>query len=155
MLQGAAAAAAILAAVRVVIVPLAVRVTGAAVDLSGIEDIRGDASALWPWLAQAWTLAAFGEEMVFRGYLIGRVADLAGPSRIGSAVGLVVSSVFFGWAHRHLGPAGMLATGCIGALLGLLYLATRNLWPVIICHALVDTVSLLVVYSGHGSWLFP
>jgi membrane protease YdiL (CAAX protease family) len=49
----------------------------------------------------------------------------------------------------------MLATGCMGALLGLLYLATRNLWPVIICHALVDTVSLLVVYSGHGSWLFP
>ena len=155
VVQGAVAAAAILAAVRVVIVPLAVRVTGAAVDLSAMEDIRGDASALWPWLAQAWTLAAFGEEMVFRGYLIGRVADLAGHSRIGAAAGLLVSSVFFGWAHRYLGPAGMLATGCMGALLGLLYIATRNLWPVIICHALVDTVSLLVVYSGHGSWLFP
>ena len=73
----------------------------------------------------------------------------------GLTIALLVSSVFFGWAHRYQGPAGTIATGSMGALLALLYLRGRNLWPVIICHALVDTAALLAIYSGHRSLLFP
>jgi len=44
------------------------------------------------------------------------------------------------------------ATALIGALLGLLYLRSgRNLWVVIICHALVDTVALTAIYLGRAS----
>jgi uncharacterized protein len=153
--QGTIMAAAIVLATRLVIVPFAVAVTGVPVDLSAMDAVRGDASLLWMWLAQAWTLAAFGEEMVFRGYLIRRVADLVGDSRTGLTIALLVSSVSFGWAHRYQGPAGMIAAGSIGALLALLYLSGRNLWPVILCHALVDTAALLAIYSGHRSLLFP
>ncbi len=145
----------ILVAVRLLIVPFATWVTGAPVDLSAVETVRGDPLRLAAWLAQAWTLAAFGEEMVFRGYLIRRVADLVGHSRVGLTLALVISSVFFGWAHRYQGPAGMVATGSIGALLGLVYLRERNLWTVILCHALVDTTALVAIYSGHKSLLFP
>jgi membrane protease YdiL (CAAX protease family) len=39
--------------------------------------------------------------------------------------------------------------------MALLYLSVRNLWTVILCHALVDSVALLTIYSGHRSLLFP
>ena len=53
-------------------------------------------------------------------------------------------------------PAGVVAAGTIGCLLGLLYLyGGRNLWTVIACHALVDTVGLLAIYFGHRSLVFP
>jgi len=154
VVQGVVAGGIILVAVRLVIVPLAVAVTGVPLDLSPIEAVRGDPRLLLRLLAQAWTLAAFGEEMVFRGYLIQRIADLAGRSTLGLTVALVVSSISFGWAHRYQGNAGILATALIGALLALLYLRTRNLWPVIVCHAVVDTTALLVIYFGHSSWLY-
>ena len=154
LLQATAASVVILVAVRVVIVPCAVMLAGVPVDLSALGE-PGDTRALWRWLGQAWTLAAFGEEMVFRGYLMHRVVDLVGDTRLGWAVALVTSSTLFGLAHRYQGWAGVIATASIGSLLGLLYLySRRNLWPVIICHALVDTAALLVIYFDHSSWLF-
>jgi membrane protease YdiL (CAAX protease family) len=154
-LHATLAAGAILAAVRFVIIPVAVSMTGVGVDLSELEPIRGNLGLLWVWLAQAWTLAAFGEEMVFRGYLIRRVADVLGDTRTALTIAVAVSSVFFGWAHRYQGAAGMIATGSVGVLMALLYLSVRNLWTVILCHALVDSAGLIAIYSGHRSLLFP
>jgi len=152
--QGIVGAGVVLLAVRFMIVPIAEKLTGVTVDLSQVEAIQGDPATLGIWLAQALTLAAFGEELVFRGYLMNRVADLFGKKRLGLVVGLLISSVGFGWAHRYQGDAGMVATGLIGALLALLYLRTRNLWAVIICHAVVDLTALILIYYGHKTWLF-
>jgi uncharacterized protein len=49
---------------------------GSAGDLEVFRALRGDLRLTLLFLALAWTLAAFGEEMVYRGYLINRVADL-------------------------------------------------------------------------------
>ena len=155
LLQALAAAAVILAAVRFAIVPAAERLAGMPVDLSALSD-AGDARAFRAWLAQAWTLAAFGEEMVFRGYLIRRIMDLAGDSPAGRTAAIVISSGLFGIAHAYQGWAGVIATGAIGVLLAILYsVSRRNLWPVIICHGLVDTVALSAIYFDRLSWLFP
>jgi uncharacterized protein len=151
-----AAALGILLSVRLAILPFAVWITGVPVDTSAFEAIRGNARLLLAWLALSWTLAAFGEEMVFRGYLMSRIAGLGSGTRAAWAAALVISSACFGWAHGYQGPAGMVATGLIGALLGLLYLRTgRNLWTVIICHGVVDTITMALVYFGRVEWLFP
>ena len=156
VLQALLAALVILVGVRLVIAPFAVWATGTPIDQSAFEPLRGNLRVLLVSLLLAWTLAAFGEEMVFRGYLMRRVTDVAGDTRAGWAVALVVSSAFFGWAHGYQGPAGMVATGLIGALIGLLYLCTgRNLWTAIVCHALVDTIALTLVYLDRASLLFP
>lgn len=153
--EAVAAAGLILVVVRFIIGPLAVWITGVPIDLSALGE-PGDARALVVWLGQAWTLAAFGEEMVFRGYFMHRVVDVSGNTRWGWAVALVVSSALFGLAHRYQGPAGMIATACIGAVLGLLYVySRRNLWAVILCHAIVDTIALTAIYLNRASWLFP
>jgi membrane protease YdiL (CAAX protease family) len=112
--------------------------------------------ALWVWLAQVWTLAAFGEEMVFRGYLMRRVTDVAGDTRTGRVIAVVVSSALFGIAHGYLGWAGVIATGIIGVFMATLYLCCRrNLWTVIVSHGIVDSVALSAMYFGHRSLLFP
>ena len=155
LLQAVVAAVLILVAVRMVIVPSAIWLAGVPVDLSALGK-PGDARALWIWLGQAWTLAAFGEEMVFRGYLIRRLGDLVGDSPIGRTIAIVMSSGLFGLAHGYQGWAGVIATGAIGGILALLYFASRrNLWAVIVCHAVVDTVALSAIYFGRRSWLFP
>ncbi len=155
LLRAVGATVIILLAVRFVIAPAAVRLAGAPIDHSVLNQ-PGDARALWMWLAQAWTLAAFVEEMVFRGYLIPRIGDLVGDTRAGQGIAILVSSALFGLAHLYQGWAGVIAAGAIGSLLAVLYVGSRrNLWPVILCHGLVDTVALTAIYLGHRDWLFP
>ncbi|MEO7191924.1 MAG: CPBP family intramembrane glutamic endopeptidase [Vicinamibacterales bacterium] len=155
LLQALVAALLILVAVRIVIVPTSVWLAGVPVDWSALGE-PGDARAFWLWLGQAWTLAAFGEEMVFRGYMINRLRDLVGDTPIGRAIAIAASSALFGLAHGYQGLAGMIATGTIGSILALLYFASRrNLWAVIVCHAIVDTIALSALYFDRRSWLFP
>ena len=155
VLQAIVGALIILFTVRFLIVAVAVWLTETPLDLSALGE-PGDTRALAMWMAQAWSLAAFGEEMVFRGYLMSRITDLVGNTRIGLAIALTASSVAFGIAHAYQGPAGVVATGTIGCLMGLLYLyGGRNLWTVILCHATVDTVGLLAIYFDQRSLVFP
>jgi len=155
VLQAIVGALIILFSVRFLMVPAAVGLTDTPLDLSALGE-PGDTRALTRWMTQAWSLAAFGEEMVFRGYLISRITDLVGNTRIGLAIALTASSVAFGVAHAYQGPAGVIATGTIGCLMGVLYLyGGRNLWTVILCHAMVDTVGLLAIYFDQRSLVFP
>ena len=154
LLQAVVGASVILIAVRTVIVPGAVWLAGAPVDLSALIE-SGDAQALWLRLGQAWTLAAFGEEMVFRGYLIRRVSDLVGRTPVGQTIAIVMSSALFGLAHAYQGWAGVIAAGMIGGIMALLYvISRRNLWAAILCHAFVDTAALTAIYFDRQSWLF-
>jgi hypothetical protein len=82
VLAAVVAAAAVLISVRTVIAPVAMWVTSQPIDLSGVIT-PGDRDALLIRLAQAWTLAAFGEEMVFRGYLIRTGSSLSRMGRCG------------------------------------------------------------------------
>jgi uncharacterized protein len=155
VLAAVAAAAAVLVVVRIGIAPFAVWVTGEPIDLSEILT-PGDGRALLIRLAQAWTLAAFGEEMVFRGYLMHRTVDLIGQTRLGWVVAIATSSTLFGLAHRYQGWGGVAAAAIVGVLLSVLYhFNQKNLWVVIICHGIVDTVGLVAIYSGRGSLVLP
>jgi uncharacterized protein len=154
ILLAAAVSVALLLAIKIAIVPFAVLVTRQPVDLSVFGE-PGDTRSFLAWSAEAWTLAAFGEEMVFRGYLIGRMSELTGTTGVGQAVAVVSSSVLFGLAHRYQGWAGVVATAIIGIVLGAVYLCGRkNLWTVIVCHGIVDTFILSILYFGHSSLLF-
>lgn len=99
----------------------------------------------------AWGTAAFGEELIARGFILDRLADALGGSRAAWILGAVGQGVIFGLAHWFQGPAGMVTVTVIGVLFGWAYLrAGRNLWVTIITHGLVDTVSLTAIYFGVG-----
>jgi len=129
--------------------PLLVRMTGKMPDLSDLQVLRGNAKVFLLFLLLTWTLAAFGEEMVYRGYLMNRVAGLANNSRTAWIVSLVLVSVLFGYSHFDQGITGQMENAMDGLLLGLLYLGCgRNLWLPIIAHGITDTVDITLLFVG-------
>jgi membrane protease YdiL (CAAX protease family) len=129
--------------------PLLVGWTGQYPDLTPLLQSRGNLKLLLLLVAGSWTLAAFGEELVWRGYLLNRLCDLFGRQGTGLWVSLASVSVAFGLAHADQGMTGVIENSLDGALLGLLYLASgRNLWMPIVAHGVTDTVDSLLLYLG-------
>ena len=127
--------------------PLLIRLTGKQPDLSDFYALKGNLKLTGLALLLTWTLAAFGEEMVWRGYLMNRVADLGNRSRIAWAASLLLVNAAFGFAHSYQGITGIIDEGLMGLLLGLLYLAS-NLSVPIVAHGVADTIDVLLLFSG-------
>jgi len=133
-----------------VLEPLIVRLTRHPVDLSQFANLRGNVFFLLVLLALVWTFAAFGEEFVYRGYLMNRVAELAGGGTAAWAVSLTFVSALFGVAHLYQGVSGILVNAAAGLVYSAVYLlAGRNLWAPIIAHGVYDTVGLALLYFGY------
>jgi CAAX protease family protein len=129
--------------------PLLVRLLGKMPDLEPFQALRGNAKLLLLGLLLTWTLAAFGEEMVYRGYLLNRVAGMGSKTRTAWIVSLLTVSTVFGLAHLDQGITGQIENAIDGLLLGLLYLACgRNLWVPIIAHGITDTVDITLMFLG-------
>ena len=132
-----------------VIIPLLRRLPGRPLDLSEFASLPGNLPLLLFWVALSWTLAAFGEEMVHRGYILNRLSDLFGHSRAGWALSLCAMGLVFGVGHIYLGMAGLILNIVDGIVLGVLYLASgRNLWLPVIEHGVGNTLSFILLYLG-------
>ena len=118
-------------------------------DYSAVEEVRGNLTLLLTFLALSWTLAAFGEEICFRGFLMKRVAELFGGSRSAWIASLLLTSGLFGWGHTEQGVSGWIQEGLSGLLLGILFLlANRNLVVPIVAHGVSNTLAFLLIYLG-------
>lgn len=118
-------------------------------DNSGLRPIVGSLPMLGLFLGLNWTLAAFGEELCFRGFLMERLARLGGGSPLAWGISLLLSSALFGWGHTEQGVSGWVQEGLSGLLLGALFLATRrNLVVPIVAHGVSNTLAFVLVYLG-------
>ena len=100
-------------------------------------------------IALIWILAAFGEELVYRGYLMNRVADLGRGTRTAWIVSLLAISALFGFSHYQQGLTGIIEEGSDGLILGLMYLAyRRNLTIPIGAHGVCDTIDIALLFLG-------
>ena len=129
--------------------PFLTRLTGKSPDLADFRILTGNIKYSLVALALTWTLAAFGEELVWRGYLMNRVADLGNRTRLAWIVSLVVVNVAFGFAHSYQGVTGIVQEGFSGVLLGVMFLRTgKNLSVPIIAHGVADTLDILLIFLG-------
>lgn len=130
--------------------PAIARITsGQLPDVSMFRSLVGDERLLVFWLAISWTLAAFMEEMVYRGWLVARFAELARFTQAGWIAGVIATAILFGLAHLYQGASGVVATGLSGLIFGVAYLASgRNLWCAILAHGLMDTIGFVMIYLG-------
>ncbi len=129
--------------------PLFARLTGKMPDLSLFQALHHNVKFTLIVLALAWTLAAFGEEMVWRGYLMNRVAELGGSRRVAWIFSLILVNSLFGYAHIYQGITGVLENALDGTLFGLLYLRFgRRLAVPIVAHGVSDTIDVLLLYLG-------
>ena len=118
-------------------------------DLSGYDSLKGNLPLLLVSLVSVYITASFGEEVVYRGFLMTRLAELFGESRAAWVAALGVSSIIFGCIHFQWGLTGIVQTGFMGLALGIAYLVVRrNLWVTILAHGYMDTLLILPLYFG-------
>ena len=97
----------------------------------------------------AWGTAAFGEEIIARGFVLSRLSDALGGSRIAILMALFLHAILFGLGHFSYGLRGIISAGVIAVIFGTTYLvAGRSLWAVIPAHGIIDTISLVQTFQG-------
>ena len=89
-------------------------------------------------------MIGFGEEFVFRGFILNRLLLLTGESGRGVVLASLLQAIWFGSGHASQGLTGMLMTGAVGFVLALAFLTRmkRNLWPLVIAHGGIDCLVL-------------
>jgi membrane protease YdiL (CAAX protease family) len=136
--------------------PILNHLTGTTQDLSSFETLQGDLANLAFLLIATWTLAAFGEEIVYRGYLQRRVRDILGDGREGILVAVVLTSLLFGLAHIEQGVIGLIITAMDAVVFSAIKLKFKdNLWAAILAHGFSNTVGIVTFYfTGpiYGFW---
>jgi CAAX protease family protein len=117
-----------------------------------LGDLRGNTGRfLFLLLPLSWGTAAFGEELLYRGFFNTRLARALGSTPVALVTAALGQAALFGFAHLYLGPTGVLNAFAIGLVSAGVYAASgRNLWPLIIAHGLVDTVGLTALRLGLG-----
>lgn len=132
-----------------IIEPVLTYVTAHPQDLSDFSPLVGNLPLTLLMLLVVWILAAFGEELIYRGFLMNRLADIGNRTRFAWVASLVLVSVLFGLGHAYQGTAGILGSTLSGLFMGSLYLySRRNLWLPILAHGVSDTVGLIIIYLG-------
>jgi membrane protease YdiL (CAAX protease family) len=129
--------------------PLVVAITHQKPDISRFDVLRGNVAALALGLTLSWTTAAFGEEMLFRGFLVSCLSGFARASRGRTVFAAVLSSLLFGAGHAYQGRTGVILTALIGLAYAVVYLRGErghNLWVPILAHGLYDTMGMVAIF---------
>ncbi len=119
---------------------------------AGVEERWGDIKGNLPnyllWLVIVWTAAAFGEEMFFRGFLITRLQTAFKGLPLATVLAVLLPALLFGYGHMYYqGLRGLIVTGTIALVFGTMFLVfKRNLWPIILLHGLIDTLTFTALY---------
>lgn len=139
-----------------VTMPVLNRLTGTTIDYSGFANLQGNLGQLLLLLALSWTLAAIGEETVYRGYLQKLLGELLGSKATGLALAVGISSLLFGLAHREQGLIGVVVTTIDALFFSWLKLKFKgNLWAAVLAHGFSNTIGLVIFYfTGpiYGLW---
>ena len=125
-------------------------------DMSSYDWLRGNLLMLLFALPAVYVVSSFGEEVVYRGFLITRLAEFGGHGRAVYAIAGLVSALVFGLVHFTWGPVGVIQTTLMGAALAVSYLVLKQqLWILIFAHAYLDTLLLVQLYLGPATDVTP
>ena len=135
--------------------PLLSQFFGVQPNLSEFQMVKGNFLLLLFFLFISWALAAFGEEICYRGFLMNRVAILFGQNKLAWALSLIFSCVLFGWGHTEQGITGWIQEGLNGFFLGIIFFASgKNLAIPIVTHGVSNTLAFVLIYLGKYPGIF-
>jgi membrane protease YdiL (CAAX protease family) len=145
---GLAAAFAISSAAEVAVAKLGIQGTPADDWYSALRGNLG--LYLFYLIPVTWGTAAFGEEMLFRGFYLDALQRLFGSrGPIGTTIAVIAQAVIFGLLHLYQGPAGASVAVALGLALGFVWwFSGRNLWAGIVVHGIIDSFSITGLYLG-------
>jgi membrane protease YdiL (CAAX protease family) len=118
-------------------------------DLSIYDYLKDNLGMLFLSLVGVYIVSSFGEELVYRAFLINRIAQLGVGSKLATTIAVMLSSVIFGLVHYEWGAMGMIQTGFMGLAMGICYIKLKKrLWILILAHAYMDTILIVQMYLG-------
>lgn len=139
-----------------VTMPLLNHLTGTTQNLSSFATLKGNLNQLIIFLVATWTLAAFGEEIVYRGYIQQKCQEIFSNYRWEPSVTILISSILFGIAHTEQGIIGVIITFLDAVFVSILKKKYHNnLWAPVLAHGFNNTVGLITFYfTGplYGFW---
>ena len=116
-------------------------------DLSIYDYLKDNLGMFLLSLTGVYIVSSFGEEIVYRAFLINRIAQLTAGSKHATTIAVILSSVIFGLVHYAWGPMGMIQTGFMGLVMGICYIKLKKrLWILILAHAYLDTILIVQMY---------
>ncbi|MCT2559011.1 CPBP family intramembrane metalloprotease [Tsuneonella sp. YG55] len=147
ILQGLGFGVIVALASHLLIEPIVEQWTGKTIDLGDLGDIEGNLPSFLVLLALGVLFGGIIEELIFRGFVVGWGSRVFGD---GAGVWLVaLSAGVFGLSHLYQSLPGVITTGLLGLIFGLLYLWNkRRLLVPIVTHMTVNTYSLTLMYLG-------
>lgn len=152
---GAGTALIIVVMISNVFNPLLERLLSDPVDTSAYGLLKGNATYVLNYWWKAMLSAAISEEIFYRGFGFFVFTRLFGKSILSHVLIVVLMATYFGLSHAFQGPVGVMGIFMAALVFGSAYLmSNKNLWALILAHALVDTWSLFSLYKGGISLFF-
>lgn len=115
-------------------------------DMSNYEYLQNNFFMLILTLLGVYIVSSFGEEVIYRAFLIKRLSQLGLDSKYGKMAGVAISALIFGFAHYEWGLTGIVSTAFMGLVMGMFYLKYNNLWILVLAHAYMDTLLLVPLF---------
>ena len=116
-------------------------------DMSSYDYLKDNIWMLFLTLGGVYIVASFGEEVIYRAFLINRISELGLNSKKGKILAAIISGINFGLAHYSWGIMGIVQTSFMGLALGGSYLyLKKRIWVLIFAHAYMDTILMLQMY---------
>ena len=116
-------------------------------DMSGYNYLKGNIWMLCITLGGVYIVSSFGEEIIYRAFLMRRISELGLHGKIGNTVTVLASAIVFGLIHYSWGIVGIVQTTFMGLALCICYLVLKKkIWPLILAHAYMDTILVLQMY---------
>lgn len=130
-----------------IVEPVIEKALGSNLDLSNLEGIKGDPLNYILLLTIGWLVGGFLEEVLFRGFLLDRISQLFNNRKLGNILAILITSTVFGLAHMYQGYPGVIATGLISVILGVVYVNSKKvLWYSIFIHGFNNTVGITIIF---------
>lgn len=116
-------------------------------DMSSYAFLKDNLGLLVLTLVGVYIVSSFGEEVIYRGFLINRISEIGGNKKVAVILAVLLSAVIFGLVHYEWGPMGVVQTFFMGLVLGICYIKLKKrLWILVLAHAYMDTILIVQLY---------
>lgn len=121
-------------------------------NYSSLEGIKHNPVNFIIILIIVWTIVAFGEEFLFKGYYYKWLASLFGNTKKAWLFAGIITSIYFGISHSYQGISGVITIAIMTLADSYIFYKNKtNLWLLILIHGLYDTWGLTFLYLDKKS----
>lgn len=126
---------------------LATRLVSRPPTLDVFRTLQASRHNLLIGIAVAWVLGGFLEELILRGIILQSIEAFLSTwlvRSIGTVVGVCCSAAVASVLHLYQGPRAVIIVTQLSVLFGVLFVMSgHDLWAVIACHGLYDTIAFI------------